>query len=95
MNNRLDGVHRPVADWERLQALVRAGLPDTAAEVRLDPESNLIELGLDSLGMLNLIMAIEQEFDVVLPDDALTIDVFRTMGSVWGLLKDPGSATHG
>ena len=36
---------------------------------RVQPESNLAELGLDSLGALELIFELEEEFQITVPND--------------------------
>ncbi|MCR6483505.1 phosphopantetheine-binding protein [Amycolatopsis sp. OK19-0408] len=49
----------------------------------ITPESNLRELGLDSMQSIELLFAIEDVFDVALPDEDLTDATFATAGSLW------------
>jgi acyl carrier protein len=50
--------------------------------------TDLIETGLlDSLALVELIAAIEQEFQVDLALDALDIDAFRTVESIAGFVE--------
>jgi acyl carrier protein len=39
-------------------------------------------IGLDSVEMLSVIMAVEEEFDLALEDDDLKIEHFRTLGAL-------------
>ena len=48
---------------------MRGRVPDPQRHV--DPESSLIELGMDSLNLMSLRFAAEEEFDVELPLDLL------------------------
>jgi len=51
--------------------------------------TDLIETGLlDSLALVELIAAIEQEFQVDLALDALEIDAFRTVESIAAFVED-------
>lgn len=58
--------------------------------VRLEPphesipsDTSLIMLGVDSTTLLQLMMRLEQLYDVRFPTEMLTEEVFRTAGSVW------------
>jgi acyl carrier protein len=46
-------------------------------------ESRLRELGLDSMKSIDLLFAIEDTFDVSLPDEDLNDTTFATAGSLW------------
>jgi acyl carrier protein len=53
------------------------------------PTTDLIETGLlDSLALVELIAAIEQEFSVDLALDALEIDAFRSVESIAAFVED-------
>ena len=45
---------------------------------RIDPERPLAELGLDSMASIDLLMEIEQELGVQVPDELMTADTFAT-----------------
>lgn len=52
-----------------------------------DPETfgndaDLIEAGLDSLGIMRLIMFAEREFGVTLPDTEIDLDTIRTLDAL-------------
>lgn len=66
-------------DEERLLSLIRLVLPKgNLSELELAPDSDLASLGLDSLSTVQLILSIEESFDVALPDEAVSFDNFRT-----------------
>jgi D-alanine--poly(phosphoribitol) ligase subunit 2 len=51
------------------------------------PDVDLLESGLvDSIGMVELILHLEERFDVSLPMDALEIDDFRSMRTIADLI---------
>lgn len=45
-------------------------------------DDNLREAGLTSLDMVNLMLAIEAEFDIEIPQSAMTPDNFDTVGAI-------------
>ncbi|NEO82785.1 MAG: acyl carrier protein [Spirulina sp. SIO3F2] len=55
--------------FERIQGVITDQLDVSAEEVK--PESSFADdLGADSLDIVELVMALEEEFDVEIPDDA-------------------------
>ncbi|HEY0266420.1 MAG TPA: phosphopantetheine-binding protein [Rhizomicrobium sp.] len=50
-------------------------------------DDNLREAGLTSLDMVNLMLAIEGEFDIEIPQSAMTPDNFDTVGSIEKLVS--------
>lgn len=49
---------------------------------QVDDQSDLASLGMDSMSALNLLLDIEEEFDVAFPEEYLTAEVFRTPASL-------------
>jgi acyl carrier protein len=49
---------------------------------QVDEDSDLAELGLDSMSALNLLLDMEDEFDVQFPEEYLTADVFSTLATL-------------
>lgn len=47
----------------------------------------LADLGLSSLGIMRLLNDLEVEFDFEMPDEALTPDTFKTVGSLWDVVS--------
>jgi acyl carrier protein len=50
-------------------------------------DENLRDAGLTSLDMVNLMLAIEAEFDVEFPQSAMTPDNFDTVGAIEALVS--------
>jgi acyl carrier protein len=58
--------------------------PDTAAS--LPAEARLNELGMSSIKMVNLMLAVETEFDLTIPQNDITPENFRSVATVEALL---------
>jgi acyl carrier protein len=52
-----------------------------------DPEENLREAGLTSLDMVNLMLSIEAEFAIEIPQSAMTPDNFETIRAIETLVS--------
>jgi acyl carrier protein len=61
------------------------GKPDAAAT--LPVEGRLSELGMSSIKMVNLMLAVEAEFDLTIPQMDITPENFRSVASVEALLE--------
>jgi acyl carrier protein len=73
-----------MAMWhERFEALLRGHLPFLPDNEELRPELELRDFGLDSLGVVDLLVSLESEYDVRLTDDILSMETFATPGAVW------------
>jgi acyl carrier protein len=65
--------------FEKLQSVVADQLDVEPEKVTL--EANIAEdLGADSLDIVDLVMAIEEEFDMEIPDDA--VEKIKTVGDI-------------
>ena len=64
---------------ERIRTLVASQLGVDAAEVTEDA-SILEDLGADSLDVVELVMALEETFDIEVPDE--DVETMRTVGDV-------------
>jgi len=49
---------------------------------QVDVDSDLAELGLDSMSAMNLLLDMEDEFDVQFPEEYLTAEVFSTLATL-------------
>ena len=77
---------------ERLIALVRQTLGQPNATKPLPIDARLSDLGLSSIKMVNLMLAIEMEFDLTIPQNEITPANFASIVSVEALvhrLSDP------
>ena len=64
---------------ERIRALVAEHLGVDPSELR--PDANILDdLGADSLDVVEMVMAIEEKFDIEIPDD--DAEAIRTVGDV-------------
>ncbi|GAA0440301.1 hypothetical protein Acor_12910 [Acrocarpospora corrugata] len=64
------------------QAVLRRYLP-YAGPGDLTPGDDLTSLGLDSMGVVQLMVDLEDGYDLELPDDILSEETFATVGSLW------------
>ena len=70
---------------ERITEIIVAQLGATAAEIV--PEASFIDdLGADSLDIVELVMAMEEEFDIEIPDD--DAERIQTIGDAIAYLKE-------
>jgi acyl carrier protein len=68
---------------EQFEDLLRTHLPFLPGDEELRPELDLREFGLDSMGVVDLLVSLESEYCVHLTDDMLTMDTFATPGALW------------
>ena len=54
----------------------------------IPPDRELRELGLDSLGSVNLILAIESEFDIFIPQAEMVPQNFRSITTISSLIAN-------
>jgi acyl carrier protein len=71
---------------ERLLTLIAQilGKPGEAKSIALD--ARLSELGMSSIKMVNLMLAVEGEFDLSIPQNDITPENFRSVQSIEALL---------
>jgi acyl carrier protein len=63
----------------RVRALVAAILEQNAIAVELDPQSRLVDVGLTSMDMVNLMLGVEAEFDFTIPQSEITPENFQSI----------------
>jgi len=80
----LDRISSPASD--RVTALVRQILAKRSVARPVGRDEDLTEAGLSSLDMINLMFAIEGEFDVKIPDRDMTPANFRTIARIDALV---------
>ena len=71
---------------DRLLRLVAQILGKPEAAASLPVEGRLSELGMSSIKMVSLMLAVEVEFDLTIPQGDITPDNFRSVSSVETLL---------
>jgi acyl carrier protein len=68
------------ADVEsRILALVKSILDDNAIVAQLTPATLLVDVGLTSMDMVNLMLAVEAEFDFTIPQAEITPENFQSI----------------
>ena len=53
----------------------------------LTAADDLAALGLDSMGVVRLLVDLEENYELDLPDELLTEETFSTVGSLWATLS--------
>ncbi|RVU15431.1 phosphopantetheine-binding protein [Methylobacterium oryzihabitans] len=66
----------------RITALVEGILAQKGADRRVEPDTFLTEAGLTSLDLVNLMLAIEAEFDLTIPSSHLGPQSFRSVATI-------------
>jgi acyl carrier protein len=84
---------RPVR--ERLISLVRNILGGTGATRPLAIDARLSDLGMSSIKMVNLMLAIEVEFDLTIPQSEITPGNFESIASVEALVVKVADSAPG
>ena len=67
---------------ERITALVQRILDRPSGSAALRADARLNELGMSSMKLINLMLAIEAEFDLAIPQTDITPDNFESIASV-------------
>jgi acyl carrier protein len=67
---------------DRVRQVLRAQKALRVDVDTLTPEADLFAAGLNSFASVDLMLAIEQTFDVVFPDEALTRRTFGSIASI-------------
>ena len=73
---------------QRLEAMIRPHLRFLKEEESLTADQNLGEAGLDSLASINLLVEIEGEFDIMIPDEDLDENTFTTLANLAQLVEN-------
>jgi acyl carrier protein len=74
------------AEHDAVVGIVRRHLPGLPSGVALAADRPLTELGLTSLRAVDLLLDLEDCFDMTLPDEFLDVATLRTLGSLLGAL---------
>jgi acyl carrier protein len=83
----------------KLESRLRAQLPFVDAGAALGPDTDLRDLGLDSMVAIDLLLDLEESFGITFPDEAIRADTFRTPRSlerrIRALMEAAGAAEDG
>jgi len=72
----------------RVTTLVRGFFAKRSIDRRVGPDDDLSASGLSSLDMVNLMLAVEAEFDLKIPDREMTPSNFRSIAHIVRLVHD-------
>lgn len=79
--------------WDpRFEELLREFLPLMTADETLDQDTDLRDAGLDSIGTIELLGRIEDEYQVRFVGEALTMATFATPEVLWATVIDLSEA---
>ena len=71
---------------ENVAAVVRRILEERSIQATVLPESDLRDVGLTSLDMVALVLSVEAEFDLTIPEAQITPANFRSIASINALV---------
>lgn len=75
--------------WDQqFEEILREYLPFLSAEEGLEDNTGLRDLGLDSMGIVEMLAALEGAYGVRFLDEVLTVDTFATPGVLWATLSE-------
>jgi acyl carrier protein len=63
----------------RVTALVKAILEQNAITAKVDADTRLVDIGLTSMDMVNLMLGVEAEFDFTIPQSEITPENFQSV----------------
>jgi acyl carrier protein len=66
----------------RVMALVKAILEQNAITATVEPDTRLVDVGLTSMDMVNLMLGVEAEFDFTIPQAEITPENFQSVKSL-------------
>jgi acyl carrier protein len=95
MNEVVSGRGLQLTIRERLIALVRQILGAHAAQRPLPIDARLADLGMSSIKMVNLMLAVEAEFNLAIPQAEITPLSFESIASLEALLERLASSAGG
>ena len=64
---------------DRILGLVKAILKQNAIAAEVLQDSKLVDVGLTSMDMVNLMLSVEAEFDFTIPQDQITPENFQSV----------------
>jgi acyl carrier protein len=75
-----------VVSLDHVAEVVRRILEERSIQATILPESDLRDLGLTSLDMVALVLSVEAEFDLTIPEAQITPANFRTVSTINALV---------
>jgi hypothetical protein len=73
-----------VGEWpQEFESVLREALPGLEPGAPLVGEVPLVQYGLDSMGTVTLLIALESALDVQFPDEVLRPETFESADTLW------------
>lgn len=63
----------------RIVVLVKSILAQNSITIEIAPDTKLVDAGLTSMDMVNLMLGVEAEFDFMIPQDEITPENFQSV----------------
>ncbi|MDL5199790.1 phosphopantetheine-binding protein [Streptomyces sp. ALI-76-A] len=73
--------------FDQFEQILKDTLPE-APPARLNKTEKLVDLGMNSLLLIQLVVQLEDAFRISMPDDAMTAETFESVGSLWEALSE-------
>jgi acyl carrier protein len=71
---------------DRILALVETILKQNSIAAQVDPDSPLVDVGLTSMDMVNLMLGVEAEFDFTIPQPEITPENFQSIKTLESMI---------
>ena len=71
---------------DRILALVKSILEQNAITADVHAELRLVDVGLTSMDMVNLMLSVEAEFDFTIPQDQITPENFQSVQTLQAMI---------
>jgi acyl carrier protein len=79
---------RHIGEWDgQFEAILRAHLPALGRAQPLRPDDSLRDLGLESLGTLEILLAIEDLYGIEIHEQGIVADAFVSAGHLWSAVS--------
>jgi acyl carrier protein len=88
-------LHPQTGTRERLIGLIRQILGQAAGARPMPIDARLSDLGMSSIKMVKLMLAIEVEFNLAIPQADITPENFESIASVEAMLANLGASAGG
>jgi acyl carrier protein len=71
----------------RIVALVKSILEQNGIAAEIAPDTKLVDAGLTSMDMVNLMLGVEAEFDFMIPQEQITPENFQSVATLEHLVR--------
>jgi acyl carrier protein len=79
---------------DRVLALVKTILEQNSIAADVDSESLLVDVGLTSMDMVNLMLGVEAEFDFTIPQSEITPENFQSIKTLQAMIVSQLQPEH-